>query len=166
MAQAEQRGFQIAFVSTGVSPSELASLPATVKGIARDNIGYDFFSYKVGLNQLGSAVGQYSLIVLLNSSVICLEPRKLLERLDKLSWVDHDIWGASKSEEGGSHLQSFLVAFGATAIRSEAFGNWWTSLQPLSVRADVIKHQEIGMSQFLSDAGLRLLITPSSPLSA
>ena len=43
---------KIIFISTKIQQKELKKLPKNIKIISRKNIGYDFYSYKVGLNYL------------------------------------------------------------------------------------------------------------------
>ena len=69
----------IIFVSTGILESELSKLAPYATVIARENTGYDFWSYKVGLEELGD-LSRFQKVVCFNSSFICLKPDLLLER--------------------------------------------------------------------------------------
>ena len=48
---------KIVFVSTKINKKELEKLPKKIKVIKRKNIGYDFYSYKVGWEYISKIFG-------------------------------------------------------------------------------------------------------------
>jgi rhamnosyltransferase len=143
----------VVFVSTGVAPGHAACLPESVKVMARTNIGYDFSSYKCGIQALGD-LSRFERIVMLNSSFICLNPRKLFTNLFAQSTAGFDVLGVTASQEFKPHLQSYLVSFqNQRLISSTAFLEWWASVEPLSERDRVVYNYEVGMSSHFLGRG-------------
>lgn len=146
---------RVVFVSTGATPESLATLPAGVEAIARPNTGYDFESYRVGIQALGD-LAAFDELVLLNSSLVCVDPEKLCERFFRAPRPEADVFALTGSHQIAPHLQSFLVGFSRRALVSEAFAAWWRGLEPLDERDAVIGRYELGMSAHFARAGLRL----------
>ncbi|HZZ94103.1 MAG TPA: rhamnan synthesis F family protein [Usitatibacter sp.] len=146
---------RIVFVSTSASREALGTLPAGVQAIVRPNIGYDFESYRIGIATLGD-LAAFDELVLLNSSLVYVDARKLCERFLMAPRPDADIFGLTGSRELVPHLQSFLVAFSKRVLASTAFAAWWDSLDPVNDRDEVIGRYEIGMSAHFARHGFRL----------
>lgn len=124
--------------------------------IERDNEGYDFFSYRTGLQSTGGleALAAYDEVAICNDTYV--GPLRSYARvLAEMEGREADFWGFTRSERVKSHLQSFFVVFRSSALRSPAFLDFWAGLEPLSDRWTVIKRYEVGMSQRLMRAGLR-----------
>lgn len=119
--------------------------------IERDNVGYDFYSYKVGLDSVDLTA--YDEVLICNDTWIgpLLPLDDLLHRMDG---VTADFWGITRSEEIEPHVQSFFVVFRARALRSPAFASFWSEMEPVSDRDEVIRRYEIGLSSALHGAGL------------
>lgn len=149
------RGLRVCFVSTGLNDTGAAALSPWAQVIRRDNIGYDFWSYKVGIEHLGTT-GPYDRLLLLNSSVWIDDVGPLLQRM-QAHRGQLDLLSLTLSHEVQPHLQSFWLAFETPALlRSEAFTTWWGGMAPLSVREEVIARQELGLSAHFARAGFRL----------
>jgi len=146
---------RVVFVSTGASAEALATLPAGVRAITRPNVGYDFESYRVGIAALGdlSALDE---LVLLHSSMVCIDAVKLRDRFFRAPRPDADVFALTASREIAPHLQSFLVGFSRRVIASEAFVSWWRDLERVDHRDAVIGRYEIGMTAHFARAGFRL----------
>jgi Rhamnan synthesis protein F len=147
---------RVVFVSTNAAASELAHLPPEVRAITRPNVGYDFESYRVGIQSLDDLAGIEQL-VLMNTSLVFFEPAKLLRAMFAPEHRDADLLGLTASQAVAYHLQSYLVSFqNARTITSDAFRSWWQRMTPLSDRTAVIANYEIGMSRYFQAAGCRL----------
>ena len=146
---------RLVFVSTGATPEALSTLPAGVQAIVRPNVGYDFESYRVGIAALGD-LAPLDELVLLNSSMVCLDAAKLRDRFFLAPRPDADVFALTASREILPHLQSFLVGFSKTAIASGAFAAWWRGLERVDERDAVIGRYEIGMTAHFAQHGLRL----------
>jgi rhamnan synthesis protein F len=146
----------VVFVSTNAAPHETGTLPRPVKVITRPNVGYDFYSYKVGIEALGDVSGLDQLVIL-NSSFVCVDPAKLCANFLSPPARGVDLLGLSASREIELHLQSYFVSFeNAAVIGSAAFAEWWRAMQPVSDRSRVISQYEIGMSKYFVERGFRL----------
>jgi rhamnosyltransferase len=143
------------FISTNLHPNQAPLLPKSVTLITRENIGYDFYSYKIGLDHL--AQGQdYDFICVLNNSFISIDAVKLLDRFIASLDESTDVVGLTISRELDLHLQSYLLAFSARVIEDLAFQNWWRNMAPLSERGKVIVYYELGLSRVLRESGFSI----------
>lgn len=138
-----------------VSTADLADesrrwLRARIRLIERDNEGYDFYSYKVGLDS--SALASYDEVAICNDTYVLL--RDYASIFASMATRDADFWGLTLSRELKAHVQSFFVVFRQSALRSAAFAGFWDAMVPISARRRVIRRYEIGLSRTLHDAGL------------
>lgn len=118
--------------------------------LLRDNIGYDFCSWKIGLAELDHY--QYDEIVIANDSVYgpISDPAYLFESSRSSA---ADIWGASISEQIQTHIQSFFIVFKRTFLRTKDFSDFWKSVVPIQNKMDMITAYEIGLSAFARERG-------------
>jgi lipopolysaccharide biosynthesis protein len=144
---------RVLLVSTHLAPAH--RVPAGVEVMVRENHGYDFYSYKVGLEALGDLRGLRR-VILMNSSFACLDPEKLIGRFFRGDHTPYDAFALTESEERAPHLQSFLISFNAACMASSAVRAWWGSMAPLDDRREVIDTYELGLSRFLRSAGFAL----------
>ncbi len=143
------------FVSTGLAEQGAGYLQGKVRLVVRENVGYDFWSYKVGIDALGD-LGAFRQVWILNSSFLILDPSTLCRRMLD---VDHarDVIGITTSNEHLPHVQSYSVLFqGPRIIQSAAFSSWWSRMVPISDRIQVILQYELGLSRHFVSAGFRL----------
>jgi len=143
---------EIILVSTGINDDAKNSLSKYCKIIERENYGYDFWSYKVGIDALNN---KYELdrLVLFNNSFICLDPIKLANiTLGKIE--SNALYGITMSEEKSKHVQSYWLSFdGNELINSPVFNDFWTSMIPITRREKVIQEYEIGLSKKIAESG-------------
>jgi len=149
---------KIIFVSTNLNPEESLKIPPYVDFIVRENIGYDFYSYREGINLLFQEDKSWQ-ITLMNTSFIIFDPEKLYKKyiINELKNNLFDFYGLSKSHEKSTHIQSYLFTFSHTLVESEIFIVWWNRMEPLNIRDEVINKYEIGLSQYLTEAGINLI---------
>jgi lipopolysaccharide biosynthesis protein len=130
--------------------------------IARPNVGYDFCSWREGIESIGSLSGIDELICA-NDSVY--GPTGLLAPvLADRRVADADAWGMCLSLQGtvtrnhraAPHLQSWFMAFRGPVLRSSAFREFWGGVVPLQRKQDVVDRYEIGLSERLQEAGFRI----------
>lgn len=145
----------VVFVSTQLDPAAAKALPAGVQVITRPNVGYDFSSYKRGIEALDLAT--IDALVILNSSFVCLDPAQLTERFFARSRPGIDVLGITANREIAPHLQSYWISFeNRRALESPGFTNWWTTMEPVSDKSQVILRYEVGLSRALDESGLKL----------
>lgn len=143
----------IVFVSTASLPeSEIAKVESLgVKAIVRENVGYDFYSYKVGLDNL--VLEAYEELILCNDSVYGpFYPVVDLFEKDAISQCD--FWGVTDNYEINYHLQSYFLVFRRVAFFCDAFRRFWAELEILEDKLEIIRRYEIGLSQRLLQAEL------------
>lgn len=118
----------------------------------RDNVGYDFMSYSLGLHSL--KIDDYDEIIICNDSVYgpFFELRPIFQYMDN---IDCDFWGITESLEISRHIQSYFVVFRAAVLSDEVFRRFWSGVQVLFGKKDIIHHYEVGMSQQLIERGFR-----------
>jgi rhamnosyltransferase len=149
---------KIVFVSTGISDTEIIRLSPFAKVIRRENFGYDFWSYKVGIDALGDK-SKLKRLVIFNSSFITLNPHLLMSQF-LTSVGDPLVKGLTISNQHERHIQSYLVSFENKAlINSPPFIDWWAQMEPISDKFEVVSRYEIGMSNWFAKDGIPLMAT-------
>jgi glycosyltransferase involved in cell wall biosynthesis len=150
--------FEIVFVSTapklsGNSLKELSSVCSTV--ILRENVGYDFGSWKAGLEHLDYKTEACSRLLLANDS--SFGPIFDLEVvLDKWNKSGADVFGITDSYEIRYHLQSYFMLFGTAVTKSPEFKEFWRNIRRIEDKSSLIQEYEIGLSQKLLSLGMCL----------
>ncbi len=153
---------QVVVVSTGLAEEGREALRPFARVIVRENVGYDFWSYKLGIDALGDRSALQRL-VLCNSSIIVLDPKVLCSAF-LTEVTEPALRGLTVNYERGLHAQSFWVAFEHGAlINSDGFNRWWADMVPVSEREEVITRYEIGMSAYFAERGIpvRAAYTPT-----
>jgi lipopolysaccharide biosynthesis protein len=118
--------------------------------IERPNVGYDFLSYKVGLES--ADLSAYDEVTVCNDSYVGpLTDYALI--FDHMSSSKVDFWGLTETDRVSHHVQSFFITFRPTVVASEEFGRFWSEMVPLSHRYKVIRRYEVGLSRRLYGAG-------------
>ena len=116
------------------------------------NKGYDFAMWQKAISE--TDLGEYEELVLTNSSVI--GPIVPLEPIfQKMSKPKIDFWGLTESAQHVYHLQSYFIVFKKTAIVSESFSRFWSSILPYKNVQQTIFSYELGLTTFLHEGGLR-----------
>lgn len=143
---------RVIFVSTGLGDEGAAQLAAYAELIRRENFGYDFWSYKVGLEALGDLSG-YSRLLICNSSFVTLNASLLCGSYFQPVTAPA-VRGLTASRDGPYHLQSYWISFEDPAlIGSAAFRDWWAKMTPLSDRQQVIDRYERRLTEWFTRAG-------------
>ncbi|MGX5840649.1 rhamnan synthesis F family protein [Mesorhizobium sp. ArgA1] len=136
-----------------------------VEVVRRPNIGYDFYSYKVGLNKLLSCE-RIDRIALVNSSIILLNEDAFGSALHEMLSMcgSYDAVGATSSLQFGWHMQSYLMIFGKSVLKSKWFQSFIEDINPLNSKMDMIFKYEIGLSVELvrNHARVATLFNPAS----
>lgn len=120
--------------------------------ITRENRGYDFMSWRVGLES--EILEGYDEILLCNDSVYGpLFP--LEEAFGFMSTRDCDFWGMTESYQISYHLQSYFLVFRKTVILSPAFQKFWGDITIQESKSELIRFYEVGLSSVLLGAGFK-----------
>lgn len=120
------------------------------KVIIRENIGYDFMSYKIGLESFDYQ--NYDEVVICNDSVYGpLYP--LGDVFEEMTNDSSDFWGITDNTDFSYHLQSYFLVFKKNIISSVAFEQFWKQIKVLNNKEDIIQKYEVGLSKSLMDHG-------------
>jgi rhamnosyltransferase len=102
--------------------SELSELTSRI--IIRSNIGYDFGSWKMGINLLGEKTKNIKSLLLMNDSLygpIFSMDKLILDTLNS----PYDITSMTASSQFRYHGQSYYVSYSNKVINSEVFKKFW-----------------------------------------
>ncbi len=122
--------------------------------IVRENRGYDFGSWKVGLQDVGN-LSSYNTLVLANDSVYG-PIRDLKDVFHEMRSHGYAAWSITDSLEIRYHLQSYFLVLEKAVLDSPEFADFWDNLPSYSFKRSVIWNCEIGFSQRLLRAGFAL----------
>ncbi|MCF3945836.1 rhamnan synthesis F family protein [Acidiphilium iwatense] len=160
IAQLAESGRSVVFVTNAgkIEPTAEARLLTLCAGVlVRRNIGYDFGGWRDAIETLDLPRTETEEIIIVNDSVFG-PVRPLEATLLRLDYEHVDVWGLTESWQRRYHLQSYFVAFGPRAIRSPAFRKFWAQVIPAPSKAYVIGKYEVGMTQAMIKAGLRVAV--------
>jgi lipopolysaccharide biosynthesis protein len=153
VAEARRRSKIVKLISTGLEISSNDQLYNLADVVRRDNFGYDFWSYRIGvLDVIGNM--DVERLVLINSSFVAFDAKRLFDSL--LQPIDVPrIRGLTLSHDFSKHAQSYLLSIeGKALIQSPEFNDWWSSMVPISDRNEVIQRYEIGLSRSFEALGI------------
>jgi hypothetical protein len=144
----------IVFVSTADRLDEAALTrlrESCCRVIVRENSGYDFGSWKTGL-QRGPAPAEYEGLIITNDSVFG-PARDLHPIVERMMAEPCDFWGITDSYELSYHLQSYFVCFKPAVFRSPAFARFWERYPFTHHKRFAIWNGEVRLTQALKRAG-------------
>lgn len=139
--------------TSGLKEEFLSEIPANVTYIERGNFGYDFFSYKWGLDTVGDYADFDRVLVVNDSFVGPFVPVR--EILESENCTSVDFSGLTLSERHGPHIQSFFFTFTSAVSKSKAFRGFWEDMVPVSDRLKVISEYEIGLTAAVRAGGFK-----------
>jgi len=146
---------KVVFVSTSklssVDKNDL--ITKNIEVIERENVGYDFYSYKVGVEH--GYTEDVNSILICNDSVFgpLYDINSIYNSMQNDS---NDIVAISDNNEFIYHLQSYFVIFKENVIKDKSFKKFWNDVKILSGRDEVIQTYELGMSKYFIENGYKL----------
>ena len=151
---------KIYFVSTNLARDEEKKIPEKVIFHRRQNFGYDFYSYKVGIDMAKSDydfISEVGSVTIMNTSILIFDPFAFFEKVASNFHKPGNVCsGISKSYDFAEHLQSYLITFNVAVLSNKNFLDWWERMEPISEKKLVILKHEIGLSVFLKEQGFQL----------
>lgn len=148
---------EIVFVSTAPNVGDETVdrvRPYASRILLRENVGYDFGSWRDGLALIGD-FGSYDRVIIANDSVY--GPLTDLRAVfAKMAHREAPVWGITDSLRYARHLQSYFIVFEREAVQSVAFNCFWKSLPDYRSKHVVIMQCEVGLSRRLTEAGFEL----------
>jgi len=149
--------FEILMVSTApsIGADELEKVrPYCREIIVRENIGHDFGSWKVGLEEI-AALSKYDRLLIANDSVY--GPFHNLSNLfSEMAAKNLDVWGIADSIQLDYHIQSYFMVFEKPVLESRVFQQFWHTLPYFYRKRVIIWDCEVGLSQRLLHSGFAL----------
>jgi len=143
----EARCDAVILVTTSELAREYIPTSPKIRTIVRPNIGYDFYSYRVGIAALLEQGGSDRLL-LLNSSYLITDLTQyrqavtnMLHRLDQA-----DVVAVTQSSQWQWHLQSYLLALSGEVLLSPWFQGWLSTLSPRNSKIETILSGELELS--------------------
>ncbi|ADN08332.1 lipopolysaccharide biosynthesis protein [Sulfurimonas autotrophica] len=117
--------------------------------IVRENIGYDFASWKIGLDYIIENSINCKTLILANDSVY--GPLYNLKTIfNSMQKKNYDIWGLTDNFYSSYHLQSYFLVFNQQAIKSNIFIDFFKEMKVIEDKAQLIEAYEIGLSKLLA----------------
>jgi glycosyltransferase involved in cell wall biosynthesis len=150
LRQLEMAGFDTVFISTSSSISELDLKKLAgycIRVINRENRGYDFFSWKVGLEQYPQ-YRHHAGLLLANDSVHgpFFDFGDIINRLENNG---ANIVGMTNSCRYYPHLQSYFLYCKSPVVLSKEFTDFFGHLKVIQLKSAVVRKYEVGFSQML-----------------
>lgn len=131
--------------------------------IRRPNIGYDFYSYKVGI-AFARRNFDVECLLITNSSYFLTSVPKYMALLEMMIADAHSnsIVGLTESRQFEWHLQSYMMILGAGILRSQWFSAYVSDIKPLNSKFEIIFNYEIGFSSLVkkNDVAVTVLYQP------
>jgi len=150
LRQLEMAGFDTVFISTSAAISELdlkKLAGCCIRIINRENRGYDFYSWKVGLEAYPQ-YHEHSGLLLANDSVSgpLFDFGDTITRLEN---HDADIVGMTDSFRYYPHLQSYFIYCKRPVVLSKEFINFFDQVKVIQLKSAVVRKYEVGFAQML-----------------
>jgi hypothetical protein len=152
-------GFAVVLVvNTDLDPGGLRLDPALLDRLAgcivRENVGFDFAAWAHAFS-LGQGFANCTRLLLVNDSVIGpLDGHAFATLIERLRKTDADMVGLTENRMPHRHLQSYFLAFGPRALRSDAFRRAFFGMRSLPTKELVIDAYETSLTRQLERAGL------------
>lgn len=140
--------------TSGIRDSDIDSIPGEVEYLQRSNFGYDFFSYKWGLDYVGDYQDFDRVLVVNDSFIGPVVP--VMDILDHENTRSVDFAGLTLSQSHHPHVQSFFFVFGGAVSKSKGFRTFWKDMVPVSERMRVIHEYEVGLTKAVIGSGFKV----------
>ncbi|HIE59178.1 MAG TPA: hypothetical protein EYH57_00480 [Sulfurovum sp.] len=121
-----------------------------IEVIKRENQGYDFYSYKVGIKSLD--LERFDELIICNDSIYGPFV-SLAEVFSKMENKECDFWGITASKSIAYHLQSYFFVYRNNILKSAEFLDFWNNVVILDDKSDIVREYEVGLSLFLFEKG-------------
>lgn len=143
----------LVFVTTSKIPAQdHAKISKYATLIERENVGYDFMSYKVGLESFNYT--QYDELLLCNDSVYGpIYPLSVL--FETMHTTPCDFWGITDNNDISYHLQSYFLLFNKSLLLAPAFSRFWANVKVLDDKEEIIQTYEVGLTTYFQNKGFK-----------
>lgn len=137
--------------------SNIAELPKDLqffKLVRRSNVGYDFYSYRVGVH-MAFSYAHLDGLFLINSSFFLLNTSRFEQLLRDLSCQNKTstVRGLTSSTQFGWHINSYLMYFDLQKIDPQWVKLFFDGIKPVNTKLEVVHRYEIGLGQVIKKRG-------------
>lgn len=146
---------RIVLVSTRLAPDQAERLDDRITVIVRENVGYDFYSFRTGVLAV-EGLYAYDELIIANDSVLLVDPTGLDRAFSKMRDVDCGAWGMTESHQVNRHLQSYFLVVRKDVFFSQYFDQFWRDVRVLDDKWEIILSYEVGLTQWLLHHGVRI----------
>lgn len=135
--------------------------------IKRPNVGYDFYSYRVGI-QYAKENFDVECLLITNSSYFLTSETQFLLLLQRmiLRSKKYDVVGLTESRQFSWHVQSYMMLLRCDVFYSDWFSEFICRVNPLNSKIEMIFNYEIGFSTRLTENGINASVLYSPSWSA
>ncbi|GLQ74573.1 rhamnan synthesis F family protein [Vibrio penaeicida] len=121
------------------------------KIIVRENVGYDFMSWQVGLASIDD-LSEYDEVIFCNDS--CYGPvYPLIKVFDEMKHQSVDFWGITDSNQIAYHLQSYFLVFKKEVFLSDIFNGFLRTIKVEDSKDKIVENYEVGLTKLLTKSG-------------
>jgi len=135
--------------------------------IVRENVGFDAWAYKTGMEYIGwDELREYDELILLNDTVFGpFYPFQTI--FDEMDSRDVDFWGMTKHGQfhnpdgltkGGvfpEHIQTYFFVIGNRMLASEELKQYWSNLPKLKSWNQTVSYIESQLTKHFADMGYK-----------
>ena len=141
---------RLVFVTAGqLTAAARAALADVDRVIERENVGYDFGSWRAGLLATPDWPDHDRLILTNDSYVGPLVPvADLLADADR---KQSDAYGITTSDQELPHIQSYFAAYSRSVLARPDVQRFWRDMAPAADRDAAIEQGELGLARLLRD---------------
>lgn len=153
VAELEAGGYAVVLTRSSPGPLEwpddVVVDPAV---ILKDNLGYDFGSWAVGMALYPHLLEAEHVIVVNDSLVGPFASLQPLLRTFETSPAP--VWGVTDTGEYWPHLQSYFMGFHGGVLAQPRLREFWSSIEVLDDKDEIVERYEIGLSRVLAELGI------------
>ncbi|WP_081283025.1 rhamnan synthesis F family protein [Photobacterium damselae] len=120
-----------------------------VEVINRGNYGYDFASYKIGIENIKD-ISLYDQLIICNDSFY-INDDFCIQKL--LSFSDDDALSISDNHQFSHHLQSYFIVFNKKVLMSDFFFKFWHKVLFYKNKMKIVFDYEIALTNLLKVNG-------------
>lgn len=149
-AECRAAGFVTAIARVSEDPSASVwpdTSPSGVIVFRRANDGYDFGSWAALMRAFPKVLKAPTVLLTNDSMAGPFAP--IGEILARSLASRADVWGAMRSEQFMSHLQSYMIAFRRGVLAEPVLRRFWENLPPVTSKAEIVERFELGLSSLL-----------------
>lgn len=124
--------------------------------IERDNIGYDFGSWREGILSVGfDEIRLYDELIIANDS--CFTPLfPFEETFNNMETRKVDFWGITDCIIYSRYIESYFIAFRNNVVSDSNFHLFWEKMSYCTTKHDIVVLYEQGISKLLLSLGYKM----------